>query len=41
VWLFDEATGAIYQVCDGTALSSSSKLMIAATKKMIWNFCLQ
>jgi hypothetical protein len=30
VWLFDEATGAIYQVGDGTALSSSSKLMIGA-----------
>jgi hypothetical protein len=30
VWLFHEATGAIYQVGDGTALSSSSKLMIGA-----------
>ena len=30
MWLFDEAAGAIYQVGDGTASSSSSKSMIGA-----------
>ena len=30
MWLFDEAVGAIYQVGDGTASSSSSKSMIGA-----------